>query len=303
MSGDLGRIHGSIGVAIQEPRIVLKASHAPVLKVKGKRSERILEYANIILEYAGISKGVEFELITDIPEHEGFGSGTQLALAVGSAISQLYDLKLCVEDIALKLDRSKRSGIGTQVFKHGGFVVDGGHRTDKPNSIPPLVFHSDIPENWFFVIGVPEIKNPVSGEVEKRAFKMLEPPSKDLIGEVARLVLIKMIPGIIENDIRAFGEAMTEIDYKFGEYWLKVQGGRFSHPLIEAGVEFILKSGAYGAGQSSWGPAFYGLVDGEEEAKRVTEKLLKFINIEGRNGSAFYTKADNKGAEIRITRK
>ena len=303
MSGDLGRIHGSVGVAIQEPRIVLKASRAPDLKAKGKRSERILEYADIILKYAGIDKGVEFELVSDIPEHEGFGSGTQLALAVGSAISQLYDLNLGVEDIALKLDRSKRSGIGTQIFKHGGFVVDGGHRTDKPNSIPPLVFHSDIPEKWSFVIGVPEIKNSVSGELEKRAFKMFEPPPKDLIGEVARLVLIKMIPGIIENDIRAFGEAMTEIDYKFGEYWSKVQGGRFSHPLIEAGVEFILKSGAYGAGQSSWGPAFYGLVDGEEEAKRVTEELWKFLNIEGRHGSAFYTKADNKGAKIRITRK
>jgi beta-RFAP synthase len=303
MSGDLGRIHGSVGVAIQEPRIVLKASHAPALKAKGKRSERILEYADIILKNAGINQGVEFELVSDIPEHEGFGSGTQLALAVGSAISKLYDLNLSVEDIALKLDRSKRSGVGTQIFKHGGFVVDGGHRTDKPNSIPPLVFHSDIPENWSFVIGVPEIKNPFSGEMEKRAFKMFEPPPKDLIGEVARLVLIKMIPSIIENDIKAFGEAMTEIDYKFGEYWLNIQGGRFSHPLIEAGIEFIIKSGAYGVGQSSWGPAFYGLVDGEEEAKRVTEGLRKFLNIEGRHGSAFYTKADNKGSKIRITRK
>jgi beta-ribofuranosylaminobenzene 5'-phosphate synthase len=303
MRGDLGRIHGSVGVAIQKPRIVLKASLAPDLKAKGKRSERILEYADIILKHAGINKGVEFELVSDIPEHEGFGSGTQLALAVGSAISKLYHLNLSVEDIALKLDRSRRSGIGTQIFKHGGFVIDGGHRNDKPNSIPPLVFHSDIPENWFFVIGVPEIKNPFSGEMEKRTFKMFEPPPKDLIGEVARLVLIKMIPSIIENDIKAFGEAMTEIDYRFGEYWFKFQGGHFSHPLIEAGVDFILKSGAYGAGQSSWGPAFYGLVDGEEKAKRVTNELLKFLNIEDRHGSAFYTKADNKGAKIRITRK
>ena len=303
MSGDLGRIHGSVGVAIQEPRIVLKASHAPILKAKGKRSERILEYADIILKDAGIDKGVEFELVSDIPEHEGFGSGTQLALAVGSAISQLFDLNLSVDDIALTLARGKRSGIGIQIFKHGGFVVDGGHRTDKPNSIPPLVFHSDIPENWFFVIGVPGIKKIFSGEVEKRAFQVIEPPPKSLIGEVARIVLIKMMPGLIENDVRAFGEAMTEIDYKVGEYWLKIQGGRFSHPLIEEGIEFILKSGVYGAGQSSWGPAFYGLVDGEKEAKRITEELWKFLNVEGKRGSAFYTKADNEGAKINITRK
>ena len=133
MSGDLGRIHGSVGVAIQKPRIVLRASRAPDLKAKGKRSERILEYADIILKYAGINKGAEFELVSDIPEHEGFGSGTQLALAVGSAVSQLYDLNLSVEDIALKLNRSRRSGIGTHVFKHGGFVIDGGHKKDKGN--------------------------------------------------------------------------------------------------------------------------------------------------------------------------
>jgi beta-ribofuranosylaminobenzene 5'-phosphate synthase len=301
MRGDLGRIHGSIGVAIQEPKIVLKASPAKTLKAKGPRANRVLEFAGTIIRDSGVDSGAEFEIISDIPEHQGFGSGTQLALAVGSAISRIYDLGLSAEDIAMKLSRSRISGIGTQAFKHGGFIVDGGHMIDNPNSIPPLIFHHDIPKNWHFVIGVPEINQNISGQIEKKAFSIFEPPSKELMGEVARLVLIKMIPSIIDTDIKVFGEAMTSIDYKFGEYWLKVQGGRYSHPLIEAGISFLLKSGAYGAGQSSWGPAFYGLVEDEIQAKLVKDRLSKFLNSEGRRGSAFYTGPNNDGAKIRIT--
>ncbi len=296
MRGDLGRIHGSVGVAINEPRLIISATRSPTLKVTGSRSNRILEFAKIILDEAGISEGVDFQVIKDIPEHAGFGSGTQLALAVGSSISRLFDLDLNVTNITMKLSRSKVSGIGTLTFQHGGFIVDGGRRVDNLRSVPPLVFHSDIPLKWRFVIGVPEINQFISGETEKNAFKAFEPPSQELVGEAARIVLMKMIPSLIEKDIVAFGESMTDLDFKFGEYWMKVQGGRYSHPVIEAGVTHLLKSGSYGAGQSSWGPAFYGLADGEKHARELTESLNEFLNSKGRRGTAFFTQADNKGA-------
>jgi beta-ribofuranosylaminobenzene 5'-phosphate synthase len=296
MRGDLGRIHGSVGVAIHEPRLVISAARSSILKATGPRSNRVLDFAKIILDDAGIREGVDFHVIKDIPEHKGFGSGTQLALAVGASISHLFDLNLNVEKLTIKLSRSKMSGIGAQTFQHGGFIVDGGRRVDKFNSTPPLIFHSDIPSNWRFVIGVPEINQTISGEMEKKAFKEFEPPSQELVGEVARLVLMKMIPSIIEKDIVTFGESMTDLDFKFGEYWLKVQGGRFSHPIIEAGVNHLLKSGSYGVGQSSWGPAFYGLADGEKHARELTENLFEFLNSQDRRGKAFFTDADNKGA-------
>jgi beta-ribofuranosylaminobenzene 5'-phosphate synthase len=296
MRGDLGRIYGSVGVAIHEPRLIISATRSSTLKATGSRSNRVLEFAKIILDDAGISEGVDFYVRKDIPEHKGFGSGTQLALAVGSSISRLYDLNLNVANIIMKLSRSKVSGIGAQTFQTGGFIVDGGRRVNKLDSAPPLVFHSDVPLNWCFVIGIPEINQAMSGEMEKKAFKTFESPSQEHVGEVARIVLMKMIPSIIEKDIVAFGESMTDLDFKFGEYWIKVQGGRFSHPIIEAGVNHLLKSGSYGVGQSSWGPAFYGLADGEKHARELTESLNEFLNSQGRRGKAFFTKADNKGA-------
>lgn len=303
MRGDLGRIHVSVGVAIDQPNVILKASPAPKLIAKGPRAERIKQHAEKILRGSGVEGGAEISLISDIPEHAGFGSGTQLALAVGAALSKIYDLDLCVEEMASKLNRSRISGIGTYAFKHGGFIVDGGHRVDRPHVIPPLVFRSDIPANWLFVIGVPKIKTGLSGLNEREAFSRLKPPPEGLVGEVSRIVLVKMIPAAIESNIEAFGEAMTALDHKFGEYWIDVQGGRFSHPIIEEGVDFLLRAGAYGVGQSSWGPAFYGLVDGETHARDVTDSLGEFLTSNGREGEAFYTRPNNNGAVIKVAEK
>jgi len=93
---------------------------------------------------------------------------------------------------------------------------------------------------------------------------------------------------------------MTSIDYKFGEFWLEIQGGRFSHPVIEEGVEALIKAGAYGVGQSSWGPAFYGLVEGKAQAKEVSERLAEFLNRDGRRGEAFVASPDNRGAVVTV---
>jgi len=301
MRGDLGRIYGSVGVAIERPNVILKASPAPELRAKGVRTSRIIKFAEKIMEDVGVESGVAFDLISDIPEHAGFGSGTQLALAVGAALSELHALNLNVEEIASKLNRSRVSGVGTHAFKRGGFIVDGGHRVDRPHGVPPLVFRTDVPEDWLFVVGVPEIDLGISGGTERGAFKRLKAPPEGLVGVVSRIVLIKMIPAILEGDVVAFGEAMTALDYKFGEYWVEVQGGRFSHRVIEEGVEFLLRAGAYGVGQSSWGPAFYGLVQGARQARHLSERLSEFLRSEGRLGRAFYTRPDNEGARITVT--
>lgn len=302
MRGDMGRIHGSVGVAIDRPRILLKASPSPQLQVKGFRAERVRAYAETILRTYDVDGGVNIELVSDISEHSGFGSGTQLALAVGAAISRLYSLGLTPEEIAVTLGRSKRSGVGVYAFKQGGFIIDGGHRLDRREELPPLLFYAPVPEDWLFVIGLPEIAKNHHGELEQTAFKNIEPPPPQLIGEISRIILVQMMPAILEGDAKAFGEAMTSIDFKFGEFWLKVQGGRFSSPVIEDGVSFLLGAGALGVGQSSWGPAFYGLAEGEEQANSLSEQLRRHMNSGGRRGEVFIARPDNKGAVIEFTR-
>jgi beta-RFAP synthase len=298
MRGDLGRLYGSVGVAIDNPRIILEAEKSSNIVAKGLRSERVEIYAKKLLSSSGINEGVQIELFSDIMEHSGFGSGTQLALAVGSAISRLYGLDMKVKDLAMEFDRSRRSGVGTYVFKYGGFIIDGGHRITDTNGIPPLLFRSNIPENWRFVVGVPKIPLNQSGTAESNAFKKLESPPASLIGEISRIILMQMIPAILEEDIITFGEAMTSVDNRFGEFWLEIQGGRFSDPSIEDGINYLENIGATGVGQSSWGPAFYGLTEGDPSAKKICRSLEKFLNDDGKIGKAFVSKPDNNGAVI-----
>jgi len=301
MRGDLGRIHGSVGVAIDRPNVVLNAKTSADLKAQGPRAKRVLAFAERIMKQLGAEGGAAFELVSDIPQHSGFGSGTQLGLAVGAALSELHGLDLTPEETALILNRSMRSGIGTHAFKHGGFIVDGGHSTEKKNGVPPLIFRSDVPDDWLFVVGQPEITNNRSGETEADSFKKIKPPPPVLVGEISRIVLLQMIPAILEEDIATFGDAMTKIDYKFGEFFEEVQGGKFSHPKIEAGIGFLTEAGALGVGQSSWGPAFYGLADGESKAEELRESLEAFLNEGEAKGNAFVARPSNRGATVTRT--
>jgi beta-ribofuranosylaminobenzene 5'-phosphate synthase len=198
----------------------------------------------------------------------------------------------------VSLERSKVSGIGTRGFQTGGFIVDGGHSNDNRDSVPPIVYRQDFPESWKIIICVPEVENMFSGEQEQNAFKVLEAPPAETVASVSRIVLLQMIPAIIEKDIELFGDAITKLDTLFGDYWQKIQGGTYSHLRIEECVNHLLEMGAFGAGQSSWGPALYGLADRESQAKKLLNEMNKFLNEDGNIGSAFITKADNHGAVI-----
>ena len=299
MRGDLGRIHGSVGVAIDHPRLRIKAKEGSEIKVMGARSDRALEIIQTIIKENNVGSGVSVEILEDIPEHSGFGSGTQLVLSLGAVLSKLFNLGLKTESTAVRFGRAQRSGIGVHAFKGGGFIVDGGHSVERLAAVPPQIFRHEVPSDWLFVVGMPDITKGYFGEDEKTAFKTIEPPSAEIVADVARTVLLQMIPSIIEKDIDRFGEAMTKLDTKFGSYWIKIQGGIYSHPRIEEAVNYLLDNGAIGAGQSSWGPALYGLAHGEAQARKLNEGLAKFLKERG-GGEAFITKADNKGAQMSV---
>jgi beta-ribofuranosylaminobenzene 5'-phosphate synthase len=298
MRGDLRRIHGSVGVTIKKPRLILEIEESSETRIFGARSNRAHQILDFFYKNYNIPSGVLLDIQEDIPEHTGFGSGTQLALALGTSLNKIFNLDLTIHEIAVKLQRSRVSGIGTLGFLNGGFIIDGGHSTENLDKVPPLVYRQDFPDDWSFIVCIPNIKRGFSGEQEQNAFKKLEPPPIETIGLVSRIVLLQMIPAIIEKDIELFGEAMTKLDTMFGDYWKKIQGGTYSHPRIEECVKHLLEKGAYGAGQSSWGPALYGLVDGRSQANNMLDEMNSFLNEGKERGSAFITSADNVGAQI-----
>lgn len=298
LRGDLGRIYCSVGVAIEHPNVVLKAYPNEELVVEGERRDEAIHYAKAFFKKFRVEDGVRICIQQTIPEHVGLGSGTQLALSIGSSLAKLFEIDTTVEEISRVLHRGEVSGVGTYAFKLGGFILDGGQRVAGPRALPPLLLRHEFPSDWYFVVGVPKTKPGLSGRKETEHFSKLPLMTKEATSEIARLVLVKMIPSLIERDIVGFGQALTDLDFKTGDYWSSIQGGRFSDPVVEEGVDFMLDQGAYGAGQSSWGPAFYGLVEGEKGAIDLEKALDDFL-AEKIGGTTFYTKPNNSGVWLR----
>lgn len=313
-NGAQGRLYGSIGLAVNRPCLVLRAEVADDLHVEGEEIERITCYAQRFIGRYGVPKGAILNLISGIPAHVGLGSGTQLGLAVGTALAHLAGLRLSVADIALAVERGMHSGIGIATFQHGGFVMDGGHRllrglqldpgmkeavrqVDK-GRVPPLLFRHPMPREWHFVMAIPAAGTGFSGEKEQGAFLQLPIAPSSLVEKISWVLLMKMLPSLVEKDITNFGQALTSIQCMVGDCFASVQGGRFATPVLEKLVKFLLDNGAAGAGQSSWGPTVYGLVEGKERARRLMQQAQKQLDLQC-GGKVFCVRPQNRGASVR----
>src|SRR2546430_15334516 len=65
---------------------------------------------------------------------------------------------------------------------------------------------------------------------------------------------------LFRSDLTAFGAALTEVQRITGGWFAPAQGGIFAPGETGALVEQLRRWGAVGVGQSSWGPAVYGIV-------------------------------------------
>ena len=301
LSGDLGRIFGGLGVAIDRPNVILEAEKSQTLTVSGKKVELTRKLATNFLEAYGLKEKVSIYVEQAIPEHVGLGSGTQLALAVATTIARLYGLKASTHEFAAVMGRVAQSGVGTAVFEQGGLVVEAGKKTKDPTQkIIPLICRLPFPEEWRFVVAIPNVEKGLANEAEVLAFKQLPPMAPEKVGKICRLTMMKLLPAVVEKDVKSFGEALTQIQFIVGDSFAKAQGGRYSSLPTEKCIEFMLQNGAYGSGQSSWGPAVYGVVK-SSDAKDLQAKTKAFLDSSV-GGEVFAAKANNRGAIIKVVK-
>lgn len=282
LHGGLGRIFGSIGVSLEEPRMTLIAEESKALEVEGDERKRMYDFAEVFYTSAEIPEGVRshLELKSFLPPHVGLGSGTQLALTVGKALSLLHEKPYQTGEIASMMGRGRRSGVGIALFDHGGLVIDGGKKADGDDGLPPLIYKRKVPSNWFFVVVIPGYSSRMSGEREVEAFKGLPEPSPEISGAICRETLMRLLPALEERDLRSFGKAVTSIQKMVGDCFAPAQWGRFASPLSEEIVTAMKDLGATGVGQSSWGPTVYGIIDGKRAALALAGELRRLFEGE-----------------------
>ena len=292
LRGEFGRRFGGIGAALEAPSLLLEVRPADRLSAEGEEAERLLLFARRFLDRHGIQGGAWLRAHRAIPAHSGLGSGTQLALATARALAALFERPFDVPGLAEATGRAQRSAIGTWAFEQGGFLLEGG-RAVPGNGPAPLLLRRPMPAEWRCVVAIPDVPPGLTGSAEEEAFRNLPAPPADLAGRVAHLILMVLLPALVEEDLTTFGFGLTEIQRLVGEMFRPIQGEHFAHPLVAEVVAELLAGGAAGAGQSSWGPAVYGLVRGDEAARSLARRVED--RLEGR-GVVLATAFNNRGA-------
>jgi beta-RFAP synthase len=293
-SGDGPRKFGGLGVGVSRPEVVVEASDSDELTAEGPDADRALAVAERCRDALGHGGGARVRVLEAIPPHVGLGSGTKLALAVAAAVSALAGESPDPPVLARTAGRGARSAVGLWTFALGGFVVEGGVRPGAAQPAPLLMRHA-MPDEWRCVLAIPAAEPGLSGGAEEAAFADLR-PHPERAAQIAQAVLTALLPALVERDLGEFGAALTRLQRLVGDAFASAQGGTF-HPRAGALVDALLRFGAAGAGQSSWGPAVYGVVGSEEEGHEIARRLEAEVAAGGR---VEVVRFDNRGASVEV---
>jgi beta-RFAP synthase len=298
LSGSLDRHFGSIGIALNEHATRLSLTSGEKRVITGPSAERADKCLTLMCQALNVSDKLTVNIETAIPEHIGLGSGTQMSLAIGSALNAYYRLGLGVRNIAALMDRGLRSGIGIGIFERGGLVVDGG-RGEKTIT-PPVIVHLDIPASWRFILVLDKRGQGLHGQQEIEAFKVLPPFPRHEVERLCYLLMMKGLPAVAENNIVDFGNVISQLQCSVGEHFAAAQGGVFTSPEVAVAMKWLAQQGAVAIGQTSWGPTGFCAIDGVSLAESITEEVVhKFSYFD--NLSFVTASACNSGGDVFVT--
>ena len=299
-----GREFGGIGLMVSEPSLTLSVKISQqgkdtIICSEGCRSKIEAAVDTIRRQRAESLRGNNYtlELQSEIPLHCGFGSGTQISLAVARALDILSgeQYKSSVE-LAQSVRRGARSALGIHGFDSGGFLVEGGKQ--EPDEISPLVVHSDFPEDWKILLITPNDQAGISGSVEANAIQQLGPMPLEVTERLCRLVLMELIPAVKARDFSAFSSGLTAFGHTVGEFFTPAQGGIFSHPRMVELEKLLNSKGIQGIAQTSWGPTLSIVCPSATAAEKVSSVIIQ--NGYGKICSMRTVSALNHGAQVQI---
>jgi beta-RFAP synthase len=135
----------------------------------------------------------------------------------------------------------------------------------------------------------------MSGAAEAAAFTALVPPSERDVERVAHRVLMALLPALADGDLDTFGASLSEVQQITGRWFAPAQGGTFAPGPTDALVHRMAEWGAAGVGQSSWGPAVYGIVEGEEAGRALAGRVRAEL---GERGVVHVGPFRNEGARV-----
>lgn len=266
------RTFGGTGVMIDEPGFTLtvRKAAANAIDTPPETAAR-LETLIPQCRPTGANLPVEVIVSRGIPPHAGLGSGTQLGLAIATALSRLNGEKSPpIAELARRSGRSARSAIGTLGFESGGLLTQGELAED--GSLTPVMDRIEFPSNWRFVLVTPPENAGLSGESEQHAFRQLPPMPDPLVR-----VLLDLQQAIVETaaarEFDDFGRRLYEFGDWVGKYFSRIQGGGYANARMEQLAEKLRRDWIFGVGQTSWGPTLFAACESEADAQTLVKRI------------------------------
>jgi beta-RFAP synthase len=283
-AGSLGRTFGSLGLVIDGFETVVELSPAATDSLTGATPAALAElpraraHLDRLREHTDIDQPLRLHLRQVLPAHAGFGSGTQLALAIGRAYAELHGLGVPSATLASWLGRGQRSGIGISGFDDGGLLLDGGPGAD--GTPAPLLARLSLPAAWRVIVVQHGGQQGLSGAHEVQALRTLEPLPQRCAADICHQVLMRVLPGAASDDFEAFAAGLSHVQRLLGEHFAPAQGGSaYTSAAVGRLVQWIEectrqpRNGAPGAaiGQSSWGPTGFAILPNPAAAQAAVE--------------------------------
>jgi beta-ribofuranosylaminobenzene 5'-phosphate synthase len=292
------RSFGGAGIMIEQPGIEITVQPAGDWSVDGPLAERALTYARRFAQTLPVELVRPQRLLIGraAAEHAGLGTGTQLGLAVARALADAFGMAhLDAAELAQRIGRGKRSGVGVHGFMHGGFLVEGGQRGGR---LAPLLARVVCPESWRVVVVLPSWGTGLHEHAEEEAFRRLpcQPGDLQTMDSLCRLVLLGMLPALQESDLDAFGEALYDFNLRAGQVFAAVQGGAYANRRVAELVAFVRRQGIRGVGQSSWGPAVFAVAEDPARAVDLADRIREHFQFGP--AEVLVTPACNHGAVV-----
>ena len=316
MNGEIGRVDGSLGLSIQQPSFSFNFGPFKgnvVREGTSREQELLLAELAAISELLQVQPDIEIEILQMIPPHQGLGSGTQIRLAVMTALNQVLGLDHSPQKLAQMSDRGGTSGVGINAFQVGGLLLDGGHSvsTQKKSFAPshfatkvgqpPLLIHEVFPDSWGVVLFIPDSLCGLSGQEELEFMLDNTPIPLEEVQSTAHVILMRLLPSLHELDIESFGSSVSiiqDIGWK-RRHWDRPD----IQPLYAARSAFNDTVGIHGCGLSSTGATLFGFFDTAEFSdEEISANLLGELRKQSSVlGQVVCTRANNSGAMLKPT--
>lgn len=273
------RQFGGVGAMIGSPGFRIRITLAAELHASGPFADRAVAVARRVLETFEMPApcAVRIEIMQAPPPHLGYGSGTQLGLAIAKGVRHIFNQpEVSITTLAAMSGRGLRSAVGAYGFEQGGMLVTAGKRGGKDSSrgeLGPLLARAELPHDWRFVLIASHVGEGLSGAAEQQAFDRLPAVNPQTSAALSNEVLLHLLPSAIEGHFSDFSSSLYRYGHIAGTCFAAGQGGPFASAEVAHLIASLRAEGIEGVGQSSWGPLVFAVVESQAAAEQLSSKL------------------------------